>query len=131
MWPIVPTFTCGFVRSNFFLAICCISSLLSSSSCLIAGWHRIDKHAREACSLSSAPSKTILEHKDMLLNNSGRLIEASTNRLPASAFIIPRGRSIIIQPLRQHSKLCRQLAWFTTDQLLQQSLRQYFSAQDH
>src|SRR5437764_1099912 len=22
MWPIVPTFTCGFVRSNFFFAIC-------------------------------------------------------------------------------------------------------------
>src|SRR5689334_16108373 len=28
MWPIVPMFTCGFVRSNFFLAI---SALLSPS----------------------------------------------------------------------------------------------------
>jgi hypothetical protein len=32
MWPIVPMFTCGLVRSNFFFAIAVAPSLL------LAGW---------------------------------------------------------------------------------------------
>src|SRR2546423_9116601 len=47
MWPIVPTFTCGFVLSNFFFAIC-VSSLKQCSvhTCdarvALLLWHFID-----------------------------------------------------------------------------------------
>src|SRR6185369_17450212 len=50
MWPIVPMFTCGFVRSNFFLAI---SALLSLSDRCLAdpglGEELLGEVARDLC----------------------------------------------------------------------------------
>src|SRR5512145_542449 len=41
MWPIVPTLTCGLVRSNFCLAICSSSLVFLGLRCLLAADDRL------------------------------------------------------------------------------------------
>src|SRR5512138_3261131 len=87
MWPIVPTLTCGLVRSNFCLAICSSSSEASSYGlrCLVASHDRLGDRGRNflvAVELH-AERRTALRHRAQVGRVAEHLREgdARTDRL--------------------------------------------------